>query len=691
MSRTNIPESQNLSRLSGWLLPIFTIFIFSIYLMTAHRTITWWHGCSYSITAITFGIDFPPGSIILTILGWLVSQLPLGISKAFTLNLFAGALGTCACIITALIVLKLTRRHQITDEHSQNRICRTLVVTAVASGCLTLAFSETTWLYATQFTPYILTMAFTTILLWAISGWWEQEDVKTNNLRLLVIMLLFGLDFSVHRTNLLLLPGFFVWILICRPKVIGQIKSWLYGVTGLIIGLAFHLVIIPISASDPIMNANDPSNWQRFYDYISLKQFGGGWLVNLFPRKGPFWDVQLADYLDAFGNNFISSGGILAVVPIVLCLIGLIMLWRQHWKYASGMLIFFLCTSLGAVIYFNLPKNFFWPMDRHYLPSFVIFTIFVAYGASSIFSYIWNNVTRYKALIISPVFLLVLSMPVKQIIRNYNQMDSSNKYFAYDYASNILKTLQPDAILFVEGDNFWPLFYLRTVEGVRTDVTVLSPSLSNTRWYLRQILSRNPDFPVTFTEEELQNFGLTLWQDTTIATVVNGTFESFQLPDSVLLPDTFYIELQPNIADRYIMGLDLLLVKLIQENRWRRPIYFTSPPAWLARYSRPEGYVWRLVPQESAEPNIALLRENLLQKYNYRGFADPGVAIDKFTRVAALVLYRQFLGLAQYEIGRGNAEAGKQVLHKLNELLPVDRIDPPPQLRQMSEQLSQME
>ena len=41
------------------------------------RGITWWDGGSYPLAAVTLGIPAPPGSLLLTLLGWLVSRIPV--------------------------------------------------------------------------------------------------------------------------------------------------------------------------------------------------------------------------------------------------------------------------------------------------------------------------------------------------------------------------------------------------------------------------------------------------------------------------------------------------------------------------------------------------------------------------------------------------------------------------------------
>ena len=67
-----------------------------VFWLTAYPTITWWDSANYSLAAATLGITSSPGSLLLTLLGWPLTKLPLGITPAHVLNLFAGVLAAGA-------------------------------------------------------------------------------------------------------------------------------------------------------------------------------------------------------------------------------------------------------------------------------------------------------------------------------------------------------------------------------------------------------------------------------------------------------------------------------------------------------------------------------------------------------------------------------------------------------------------
>jgi hypothetical protein len=654
-----------------------------LYVLTTHRTITWWFGSSYPLAALTLGVHYPPGSLLLTIVGWLATRLPLGLSKAYSLNLFDAALAALTCSMVMAVAVRLIEVNRRGGPSTTGRAAALATSAGAAAGCLTFATAETTWRYAVVFMPYILSALFTALLLWAIVGWWIRRESAASQRWLFLVMLLFGLDLSVHRTNLLLLPGFLLWVLLCHPSVYARLRSWLAGISGLALGLAFHLLTIPMAARDPVLNVNDPSNWARFWAYVSLQQYGGGWLVNVWPRKAALLHVQVADYLKVFSDDFASYGGLLAWLPLLLAALGLASLWRRDRRLAIGLVILFLFASIGAVVYFNLPERYFYPMDRHYLASFVIFALFLSLGAGTALGRVWVPAWRYRFVAVAVAGLLVASLPVKQVLRNFARVDGSRSSFAHDFAENALGTLEPDAILFVRGDHYNVALFVQSIEGVRRDVTILSPSLLNTDWYVRQALARDPGVPLTLSEEEVDSLSVTPWADTTIATVVEGDPGSYRLAAGEALPDTFDLHVPPTIAGRYLMPQDWILVRMIEENRWRRPIYFTLPPAWIREHTRLEGIVSRLVPRDSVSLNPDLLRENLLDHYRYRGYADPSVPMEKLSAGMGQQLVRAFHALARDGLARGDTTACIEIEREMQERIPIERIDPSPELRQL--------
>lgn len=663
-----------------------------VYRLTAYRTITWWENPEFSLAAATFGISHPPGGLIPTILGWLASVWVGPASKAFALNLLAGLTAAVTVLLVYILAVGLVRQSGSPAVWPGSSVAPGGTAFGAALGALTLAFAQTIWQHGTYFSPYIFTAFFTILIVAAMVRWWKRASDKDGAWWLFLILMLFGLDFSVHRTNALLLPGLIVWIALRRPRTFLSPPAWLAAIGGLILGLAASLHLIPIALADPAINMGDPSTLSRFWDYVSLKQYGGGWLFNLLPRKAPFWDVQVMDYINGFAVNFLpTSGGagIVGTLPALLGLTGLFGLWRRNARLAIGLLVLFIMASAGAIVYFNVPDDFFRSMYRHYMPSYVIFGLWMAYGGAMIVILLMQMGPGWRAVggLLSAV--LVIGVPTRQLADNYIRLDGSQNYFCADYGRNLLAGLPEKTILFTFGDNdTFNLWYLQGVEHVRPDVTVVNYWLLNTPWYVAQLRRRDPE--VAFLPEVTDSPAIAPHpiQDTTVFVAVPADPVRFAVASPIRLPDSIAVAVKPSIADRYIMASEWILLHMVQTGGWNRPVCFSAaggesiPSCWKP-YLRLEGLSLRIVPIPEVPLNRELLQKNLLEVYAYRGFADKDIFIDDATRTMAANYLGAFLNLASEYVNARDHAAGEKIMARMKRLIPPGRLAPlPPSLQQ---------
>src|ERR1043166_6933219 len=203
---------------------------FAVYSGTVARTITWWDGSSYPLAAVTLGIPGAPGSLLLTLLGWLVSKVPVVHPVAFRLNLFAALLSAALAGLVCWLGARLA-----TPEAREPAAAERF---AGAFAGLAFAFGVTPWTYAVQFTPYGLRALWTALILVAALWWWRRPAASDGHARLFVLLLLLGLDLSVHRTNLLLVPAALVWLAIRSPAGRHRLRDGAVAVAGLGMGIA---------------------------------------------------------------------------------------------------------------------------------------------------------------------------------------------------------------------------------------------------------------------------------------------------------------------------------------------------------------------------------------------------------------------------------------------------------------------
>ena len=630
-----------------------------------------------------------------TILGWFFIKIPLGLNTAFMLNILAALTSAFMAALIFMIAGYHKRLSLNGPEGTTSSSKNIFFALGAAIGVLSFSFGPTAWGYSLKFTPYIFSACLTAAIMFVILKWWERADRQSGDKWLFYVLFLIGLDFSVHRTNLLLLLAVPFVILLRRGRSFILLKSWLSGFGGFVAGLAFHLLLIPMAASGPFWNAGDPSNLARFWDYISLKQYGGDWLINIFPRKASFFGVQLTDYLRTFGANFFQANGafgILGILPTFLGLWGFYISWRKNWRIGLALTLLFGAVSFGAVVYFNLPANYFRPIDRHYLPSFVIFAFLAAFGLGHLLA----RMDRLFSSVAIKVTLLIAAamIPTNQIISNYSTLDGSHKFFAYDFIRNMIGALPEKAILLTNGDtDTFPPWYLQAVEKFRPDVTLANISLLNTTWFVKQLVEKDPTLPLDLAK--IGRIEIRPWKDSTVAMPLKFADPADNSVLDTTLPDSLFFHVPPSQYGPFLLPQDWLLLDIIKNNNWRRPICVTvAVPdqniVWLLPYLRYEGLTRRLMPVMSPAIDTGILQENLFRKYVYRGYNDPDIYLEDYSRQMAINMFAAFTQLAYAQSKNGDNQGCRETMDHLTKVLPLDRLQPlPAELKTAYEEIRQ--
>lgn len=185
------------------------------------------------------------------------------------------------------------------------------------------------------------------------------------------------------------------------------------------------------------------------------------------------------------------------MLPLLLGLGGAVWLMtrgRCGRRISSVVLALFLMTGLAIVFYLNQdPRE---PRERDYsfLGSILAFSIWIGAGAGALLlgaTRLWlSRAERRRAglLPLAAAWLLVIGIPVWMLAQNLPSNNRTGRHDADAIACNMLESLEPDAILFVDGDNTtFPVWYAQEVLGVRRDVTVVNMAYLTTPWYVAQL------------------------------------------------------------------------------------------------------------------------------------------------------------------------------------------------------------
>jgi tetratricopeptide (TPR) repeat protein/MFS family permease len=424
-------------------------------------------------------------------------------------------------------------------------------------------------------------------------------------------------------------------------------------------------------------------------------------------------------------------------LPFLLGLVGLFFHFKKSDKDAWAVLLFFLLTGIAVVIYTNHKP--FEPRERDYafVGSFYAFAIWIGLGVQAIYELLS---TKMKTGVLSAGVLsaaCVLLVPGIMAAENWDDHDRSNRYTARDIAKAYLDSCEPNAILFTNGDNdTFPLWYVQEVEGYRTDVRIVNLSLLNTDWYIDQQKRAAYDAaPVPFSFEESQyqqgtRDVLYYRQDPRIGDVrwpIEGLMKWIKSDDPQTRFDAGGKQLQyypvkkvrVNINKEQVLAnqvvapqdtgkiveyidwdlnssilskRDLMVVDLIANNDWTRPIYFSVTVGnssksyfWLEEYFELEGLAYRFVPirhgkaprgtADFGKVDSDVMYNNLMNKFSYGNMELPGVYLDETNRRLSYNLRNSFGRLANQLADEGKNEKAIEVLDRAMELMPEEKFE----------------
>lgn len=658
-------------------LTVLIIFIIAIaiYWTTSYPSITLWESSEYSAAAACFGVTCPPGSIILTFFGWTLSKLYTN-NPAFVFNLFAGLVASLTVILSYLAFKKILSI--IAGEEKINFTFIENLSIIITSGIIIC--STTLWEYATMFTPYILTALFTLLILLSVLNWWIKADNKTSWKNIFLITLLLGVDFSVHRTNAILIPGILVIMIIRKPKIFLSFRSYLAAIAGIIIGLSIQFLYIPMSLNDPAFNMGETNTLTSWWDFISIKQYGGNFLTAIFVRKGPLWTYQVPYYLKGFANNFFYFNHntiVLGYFPALLGLTGIVYLFKYNRKIAIALVSFFLITIASSILYFNLPENYFRSIYRHYLPTYIVFSVFIFCGAFFIIRKLADISNKLKFIYITIALLVIAATAITQFATNWKYRDCSKQTFVVDFTKNVFNSIDENGIYISLGDNnCFPEMYLQVGEKQRADIIVCNIYLLSLDWNIKQYQRHRHDFPFKGDNIDFNKWVYNKWI-TQYCSIPISDFIRAKYNTKV---DTVHLSM-PALRENNSNYLgDLVLYDILKTNKWEKPIYFFKGfddndvfYKWLKPYLCDEGLVYKFVPDTSLHINISAIETNL-NKFIFQGYNNNSILLEDDTKAMSQLYYDMFINVIKYKISIRDLNGATKYLNQMKYLLPFDRL-----------------
>ena len=418
------------------------------------------------------------------------------------------------------------------------------------------------------------------------------------------------------------------------------------------------------------------------------------------------------------------------LLPFLLGLAGLFFQLNRDNRNWWIVLILFIMTGLAIVFYLNQYPNQPRERDYAYVGSFYFFSVWIGLGVLSVANAL-SKLTGEKIALPVAALVSLIAVPGLMASENWDDHDRSGRYLARDVAFNYLESCAPDAILFTNGDNdTFPLWYAQEVEGKRTDVRVANLMLLNTDWYIDQMKCKvyesdplpvslpvqkyydginNQVFIVEKTKNPVDITTVLDWvkssnRETKVQVSANEWLDvlptrTIRIPvdkDKVIASGAVKAEdsamivpyIDVRLKGSYILKSQLIVLDILANNNWERPIYFVTgyhdDALGMEEYMQLEGLAYRLVPVKSANRGMLdygridtdILYSNLVNKFVWGGANDPAVNIDYNHRRTLLVIRARltYAKLAKKLTEEGQNEKAQEVLDYVMEKLPLSNI-----------------
>jgi len=420
---------------------------------------------------------------------------------------------------------------------------------------------------------------------------------------------------------------------------------------------------------------------------------------------------------DSLKNN--KANNSYFALPFILGLLGLVYHIKKDGKDALVVGLLFFFTGLAIVFYLNQAGN--QPRERDYafVGSFYAFAFWIGIGVLYVRDLLLPAVKSLRTSGYIAGIICLLLVPVIMGSQGWDDHDRSNKTLAPDLAKNYLESCAPNAIVISFGDNdTYPLWYAQEVQGVRKDIRVINSSLLGTDWYINQLRYKlndsDPIDPIwTAAQIEGSNRDIvynapkagidpnqfmdlyTMMKDWAgsddPAKAENGRDGSLlnvfpskrvSVPVDINLVrqngtvnanDSVVSALQFEIPKSVLYKNDAAILNIIAANKWKRPIYFTSPYGELGfqNYLRQDGLTYRLVPVLSKEGavNQDWIFDKLMNKFAFGNANKPGVYYDEENRRHLNSIRLAYAQAASSLADAGRTKEASQLLHKCDTMM----------------------
>jgi tetratricopeptide (TPR) repeat protein len=518
-----------------------------VYVLTAARDIFPGDSPEFVTVALTGGVAHPPGYPLLSIVGALFGQLPLG-PLPFRVNLVSAAAHAATVGVVFLSAERLTRN-----------------MLSAAAAAVVLAFGALFWSWSLVAEAFPLNDLLASLVLYFLIVWHERPAARWP---LFAAAVTFGFGVANHQTITLLVPGF-AWIVFDRRRELRGRARLVWQAIGLsVIAAALPYAYIPFAAAN-----HSVQNWGAVQTPLDLARqflrldYGTGQLVPNPQYQGGTGLARLQDFARHFNP---------ILAPLVA--LGFVSAWRSaRWAFwALALMFFFAGPAFISYANANIANDTArFVLLRFYLLPQVIVAPLAGVGLVFLAEWLRRRFDAAPRWLRPAVAGIALAFAAIELAVTYPLVDRSNDHVAHDFALDILATAPANSVLLAGGDHILlPLNYVQAVEHVRPDVTVIAIPILPADWYQRELRLLHPELNVPLARFELadglrvfmqanlgRSFALTGEQENYTFGGVYGTYGRGLLlpvigPDAVLDLGQVTVDNERLLASYHIPSLD---------------------------------------------------------------------------------------------------------------------------------------
>lgn len=408
------------------------LLLFALYAASSPRTVVVEDDGLFVLSSYFLGIEHPPGYPLFTLAGKLFTLLPFGtvayrvhLASAFFGGLAGGAAWLCA---------------------------RSLVAGRLPAYLAAFALGLAPVFWSQAIIAEVYTLNVLLFLALVFLGLRAGSGVPP------AMAFVFGLSLANHWPLMLLAaPGFAVLLWPRRGELLR--RTPLLALL-LVLGLLPYAWLVLRSWMQPPISFYGPlQSWQEFWYFVSRAGYAE---VDAKPSANWLDQAKFLQFVVA------QLGVQLALAGAALAAIGCAVQW-QVWgrRIAAFLTLCFLMPTVGLVLllgfdYDAIHKHVF---HVYPLPAYAVASLWLALGFAWLMRRLAWSPAAARAAAVALVALFLASGSRTNWLADYD--------WAARYAQTVLKTLPPDAIVFVQGDaDLGPIGYFHIVENWRPDITL---------------------------------------------------------------------------------------------------------------------------------------------------------------------------------------------------------------------------